>query len=345
MKNRIVIKLNKYITVFAIPVMMMFMSGCGAAKEDALVPPKDVSYAAVNPTVVLVERGDLSPKKELKLELLGYENIKYRFSLAEYTELVETYKLEVEDVNVNVGDVVHEGDVLVSFHSEVLDDKIRENQKKKRDAGLEIEHLKVLSDINESNDYSYDIAKKRRELEAADLHVSDVRNTYNKLSLVAEKDGVVSFVNSIIQNGYIKPDNDIISVVSGKGLYTAPKNTGNTFKVGEKYTCMTSASEYQLEVVDTPEGESDDLVYFRPVDENLHLTEQFLILQIDLPVQKDVCYVNKRAIVEKGDKFFIYVVKENGMQRVVEVKTGEKVDDYIIITEGLEGGETVVVQQ
>ena len=131
-------KLNKYRKALVFISMVLVLSGCGAKKEDELVPPPEPHYDAVLPTTTIVERGDVEPSYELKLELMDYANIRYKYSLAQYTEMSETYELEVEDVSVNVGDMVHEGDIMVSFHSEVLDEKIRENLKTINEDALEI---------------------------------------------------------------------------------------------------------------------------------------------------------------------------------------------------------------
>ncbi len=337
-------KLNKYRKALVFISMVLVLSGCGAKKEDALVPPPEPHYDAVLPTTTIVERGDVEPSYELKLELMDYANIRYKYSLAQYTEMSETYELEVEDVSVNVGDMVHEGDIMVSFHSEVLDEKIRENLKTINEAALEIEHLKVLQTINTYKDYSYDIEKLDRDINAAALHISDVRETYRKLGLVAQKDGVVSFVNTIVQNGFIKPDTDIIEVVSSGGLYIAPKDIGHNFKLGEKYTGATIDNEYTLEVVSAPEGASEDNVYFKPVGVD-NVIEKNITLELQLPMQKDVCYVNKRTIVEKDDHYYVFLLNEKGTCNVVEVKIGESFGDNVIIKEGLEGGENAVIQE
>lgn len=337
-------KLNKYRKALVFISMVLVLSGCGAKKEDELVPPPEPHYDAVLPTTTIVERGDVEPSYELKLELMDYANIRYKYSLAQYTEMSETYELEVEDVSVNVGDMVHEGDIMVSFHSEVLDEKIRENLKTINEAALEIEHLKVLQTINTYKDYSYDIEKLDRDINAAALHISDVRETYRKLGLVAQKDGVVSFVNTIVQNGFIKPDTDIIEVVSSGGLYIAPKDICHNFKIGEKYTGATIDYEYTLEVVSAPEGASEDNVYFKPVGVD-NVIEKNITLELQLPMQKDVCYVNKRTIVEKDDHYYVCLLNEKGTCNVVEVKIGESFGDNVIIKEGLEGGENAVIQE
>ena len=65
--------------------------------------------------------------------------------------------------------------------------------------------------------------------------------------------------------------------------------------------------------------------------------------KFELPELKDVVYVNKYAVVEKDDTHYVYILGDQGLFSVVEVKIGESVENDIIIKEGLEGGEIVQV--
>ncbi len=50
------------------------------------------------------------------------------------------------------------------------------------------------------------------------------------------------------------------------------------------------------------------------------------------------------ALVQNGDDFFAYVVNEDSTVSKVQVKKGNEVDGLVQITEGLKGGEKVVIQ-
>ena len=326
---------------FLMAVLLTSATGCGSGSEENLVPPNEPHYDAVVPGVTEVIRGNISPRYEGKLTLLDYEAVNYSYSQEEYNELIETYELEVNEVLVDSGDYVKEGDVMISFHSEILDESIRDYQKKKRDAEIEINHLKVLEQIHPDTDYSDMIKKQRRELDAADLHIQDINNTYKSLSVVAKTEGVVVYVNSIVKGGFVKPQTELIRVIKGKGVYTTEKSSDYTFKTGEKHLASDGVNEFEVEVIDTPEGCSDSLVYFKFTDENVKPVEKFMSLSFNMEELKDVCYVKKKAVSSKDDKHFVYIVQDNGFCRAAEVKVGREVDDYIIITDGLAGGEQV----
>ena len=75
------------------------------------------------------------------------------------------------------------------------------------------------------------------------------------------------------------------------------------------------------------------------------MIEKNITLELKLPMQKDVCYVNKRTIVEKDDHYYVFLLNEKGTCNVAEVKIGESFGDNVIIKEGLEGGENAVIQE
>ena len=322
-------------------LLLLSLTGCGEAVEDSLVPPETPSYNAYVPSQADVIRGDLERKFEKRLDLVGYDRMRYRFTQAEYMELYGTYQLEVDEVHVNVGDAVHPGDLMVSFHSKVLDDKITENEKTITDAQLSIDHLKKLSSIDPTQDYAEEIKRLEREISVARLYISDVHDTYNKLNIFAKEDGHVSMVNSMLQDGYVVPETDLILVDVDDGIYRAEITGEASFKTGEQYTATTRYSECQVEVIDPPEGAGASMVYFRPVGREGDILEKNLMLQMELPVLKDVCYVNRQAVYEKDGKYFVYFVNENGMRDAVYITAGEQFGNYLIVKEGLNGGEKV----
>ena len=177
-------KLNKYRKALVFISMVLVLSGCGAKKEDDLVPPPEPHYDAVLPTTTIVERGDVEPSYELKLELMDYANIRYKYSLAQYTEMSETYELEVEDVSVNVGDMVHEGDIMVSFHSEVLDEKIDSHLT--ISTNVSVRHLMKNNFLDETREIieEYQIPADRIEIEITESIMID--STEKALSVINE---------------------------------------------------------------------------------------------------------------------------------------------------------------
>ena len=341
MKKHFPRKLNKLVTAMLSGVLLLSLTGCGDAAEDSLVPPETPTYNAYVPNTADVIRGDLERKFEQRLDLLGYERIRYRFTQAQFSELYGTYQLEVEKIHVNVGDPVHAGDLMVSFHSKVLDDQITENEKKITEARLSIEHLKNLESIDPSRDHTEEIRRLEREINVAELYISDVNDTYRKLNIYADVDGHVSDIDGSLQDGFVMPDTDLVLVDIDDGIYKMEKPEYYTFKTGETYTATTRYSECQVEVIDMPEGGSATSIYFRPVGREGEILEKNLMLNFELPALKDACYVNRQAVFEKSDKYFVYVVKDDGMREARYITPGEQYGNYLIVKDGLEGGEKV----
>ena len=322
-------------------LLSLLLTGCGTVTEDTLVAPEVPLYNAMVPKTAEVIRGDLTPQYSERLDLLGYDRVHYQFTQAEYDEMYGSYQLKIDEIHVNVGDFVEKGEVMVSFHSEILDQNIRDYEKEIENARLSIDHLKKLSAIDPNEDHKNEIDSLNREIQVARLYIQDIEETYRKLNLIAESDGFVSFISTTLREGYVIPGADLILVDSSKGLYTTAKTDEHEFKPGEIFTAHLGNSKHEVEVVETPEGEDESLVYFLPMDGEDEMPDKNLMLEFELPTLKDVCYVNRQAVYDKDGIFFVYVVREDGMRRAVEVIPGDRVGNYVIIKEGLSGGENV----
>ena len=122
----------------------------------------------------------------------------------------EDYDAVFDEVKVEVGDIVSEGDVLLTFTSEALDKKLADSQETKRKAELSIEHYRNLMYINDDLDFSEDIASLENDIYLANVYINDINETYNSLNVVAKGSGKVSFVSETVQDGFIKPGSPLI---------------------------------------------------------------------------------------------------------------------------------------
>jgi multidrug efflux pump subunit AcrA (membrane-fusion protein) len=65
------------------------------------------------------------------------------------------------------------------------------------------------------------------------------------------------------------------------------------------------------------------------------------LLQDVQETEKNVCYVDKRAVCPYKGKYYVLKEMENGNFRAVEVKLGSSVGMNIVVEEGLEEGDIV----
>ena len=244
--------------LFLFPCMI---NGCGQAKLDPLVKLPESSYAQVERMTTTVKRGDLTPVYEDTILLSGYEETSYRVGDELFRNLDGGYEVKVDSVNVQMGDTVKEGDVMLSFSSKKLEEQRLENEKTKRHAVLSIEHFEKMKDINPFLDFTLDIADLRDDMSLAQTYIDEVDKVYGQLNVIAQKDGIVSFVDPSVTDGFLAFGKPMFIVASDDGYYTAQPWKGRegsdelrgiSFAVGERFAAKSRLAEYEVEVIPDP---------------------------------------------------------------------------------------------
>ena len=167
---------------------LLMTTGCSNEKLDPLVEPRHIEDLSSERTTMVVEKGDLVPIFEASATLAGFNETDYRVDSNQIDDMETMYEITGHELKVSVGDSVKAGDVLVSFSSKVLDEKLKDNQTKVTEANLEIEHLEKLQAIDPSLDYSGDIAELNEDIGLANKYIEDINETYASLNLVATED-------------------------------------------------------------------------------------------------------------------------------------------------------------
>lgn len=348
------------------------LSSCGNSDMDPLVPPVDVSYTGEERETVTVEKGDLTPVFQADIELSGFEEKTYSYAEGKLDEIDMLYKAKLDEVCVSEGDQVGVGDTLLTFKSEVLEKKKKEWSSTKTTASLKREHYQNLQALNEEYDYYDEIEDTNDEITLANEYASDVSDTYDKMNLISETEGVVSFVNDSVKDGFMVSGAPIIKVVTDDGYYILDRSekpnmdTNRTrfaadidFHIGDRFAAKYSLSEYEVEVIPNPTGKAsasdateegstptdaitDDKIYFKIVGDET-LKDKTLTISKELPELKNVCYVDRRAVVIYDDETFVFKEMEDGSFRAVKVDVDQQVGLYAVINSGLEEGDVVSI--
>lgn len=364
---------RKIVFAFMILAAGVICTGCDGSSLDELVPVRDLSYNRIEKNTALVVRGDITPAFDKPLELVGYEEKRYRENSDEFEALEEALKLKIKSVNCQVGEQVKKGDVLVSFTSEELDRQIKDKEEEKRLAKLELEHIKKLAKLDTSSDYSGRITGIKQQIKICDLYIQDINDKYGEINIICEEDGAVRYINPSLYDGYVVTNNDLIIVSRDAGYYEAKVDDTVSFDPEKTYEAGSGAAKYELRVMDDAlenndennnngnnndandknEGDTDGdpvinengthTIYFKPVNSDGKMLEKTILMEAELDVVKDVCYVDKQAIISKESGDYVYMVDEEGRRRAISVKKGDIVGDYCIILDGLTGGERVTL--
>lgn len=304
------------------------LTGC-AAQSAEVVTIERTPYEKTTYRTAEVLTGDMYPEFTLALKAEGYERKTYGATNEE---------LQLDRVYVSVGDKVKEGDLLVSFVSDSMERTIEAYESQISQNELLIEHYTNLMAIDDSQDYSTDITMLEQDITVAGLYIEEAENKLAGYQIVAESAGTITAVSEYLQNGYYKPGSNLITEICGTGNYTAVNSEDYLFLIGESYTAVSGVAEYELTLV----GIEDQTLTFAPVSDMSAVSDaDTLTITLEKPELKDVVYVQASAVNQVGDSSFVYVLDEDGFRDIVWVETGDMVDGYYVITDGLSGGEKV----
>lgn len=201
--------------------------------------------------------------------------------------------------------------------------------------------------IDAAADYEADIKMLKQDIYVAQLYIEEAQGRLADYQIVAKESGTVTEISDFLQNGYYKPGVVFMREVCGTGNYTAETEDEELFTVGEVYTAKDRVAAYEMRLLDITDG----VLTFEPLSDMsaaMDLIE--LTLTVEKPKLTDVVYVDKDAVQLKegedgeADFCFVYVMKENGFREAVPVTTGDSVDEYVVIKEGLNGGEKVTLE-
>lgn len=308
--------------------VLFLCTGCGKQTAD-VVSIKIEPYEKVEYRTMQVMRGDLSPQLTLTLQAENYEKINYGMMNEE---------LELEAVHVKVGEKVKKGDVLVTFKSENIHEKLKEYKEQRDSNQLLAEHYTKIMQLDNSVDYRADIAMLKEDIRVSELYIKELEERLKDYRIIAKRKGTITYINEYLQNGYYYPGRNLVSQVCGSEKYTVPATEEYDFKVGKIYTATTGFINYELKLIDDSKG----MLTFEPVHGKAAPREDDLItITLNKTTLKDVVYVDTKAVYKVNGTYFVYVLDEEGYKDVVEVKIGDTFEGYTIITEGLTGEEKV----
>lgn len=332
---------KKVMLLVAVLFMNANLAGCGSSQTQALVEiPRDIYQKAEYQTVE-AGRGDMQPILNLKLKPRDVEKIHYS---------VDEDNLVVDEVCVNVGDYVKEGQTLISFQSDEIKKNIEKYSSDVVRKQLLLDHYVRMYNMDHSKDkeknYAVILQELTDDVELAKLYLQEEQQRFGKCQVVATKDGVISFLSKTLLSGYAEATQTLIIESCGKNQFETKTEDLFEFNIGDIYTAEYQDDEYEMEVVEvTDEGEGVRTIVFEPVYEVLN-TESSDVLDMEIvkPALSNVVYVDRHAVHTKNGQRFVYVEKDNGFLEAVYVETGVEENGVMAILKGLDGTEKVAIK-
>lgn len=316
------------------------LSGCaGKTQTDDLVITIP-EYEKITYTTEPVVHGDIAPVLDLRLKSEQFERKEY------YPDHDE---MEVDQVFVHVGDVVQNGDTLVTFSSEDITEERRQYENRVEEDALLIDHYTKLDAINQTDEHQESIEQLKKDQEIAGLYIKDLDARLEAYTIKAEGSGIVSSLSDMLDYGTVYAGDAVVMILYGSDNYTTTTEDDYAFEVGQTFTATFGVGSYEVRLTaidvlasDTDAGMKRQLT-FTLVDSAKRPSSDSLNLEIEKNVLKNVLYVPEDAIVYVGNDNYVYVLDEDGFRHGVQVQTGATIDGYTVIEDGLKEGDKVVI--
>lgn len=326
------------------PVLLLVvvaLTGCGQKKEVEKAHVSVENYEKLEHDVVQVEKGDLTP--QIKVEVKA-ETFLRRSYMPVYDDM------EVDKVNVAVGDHVKEGDELITFKSSELDEEIAAYQEQLGEQQLLLEHYTKLSEIDSETDYETDIENLQDSIAVCSLYIQELQAKQKSYSVIAEADGTVQSVANGLEYSTVSTNNNLITVVYGNDCFSATTSEDFNFIEGERYVGVYGAASFDLilqsveEVGTEADGRIKKKLSFVAAEGVDVGSRETMVITFNKPQIKNALYIPTSCIYEFNEKFYIYIVDADGFLSIKEVECGDEVGTYTIILSGVSEGEWVVTQ-
>lgn len=354
------------IIVLAVAVGFGFYQYGGASAADEVEVVQTAAPQAKPVDVALIET------KPVQI----WKTFSARMEAVDYAEIRPQVTGIITEVRFEDGQEVNKGDVLFvidprQFEAEVKEARALLNASKietvfarkklKRAKGL-IKSKAVSESLLDERNNSVDLSRTNIEVAEASLMQAEINldRAYVKAPISGRISRAEIKVGNLVSAGANAPL--LTSVVSSKGIYADFDVDEKTYLKHIHPVAKTRSAEHAIPVklqtsvsdhifegfvysfdnrINATSGTIRARAYFGNTENNL-LPGMFGTVQIGSAVIQNHILVNETAIGTNQDRKFVYIIDEKGLVQYRQVTLGNMVAGKRIITNGLNGGETII---
>lgn len=316
------------------------LSGCAGKNQTDDLVITIPEYEKITYTTEPAVYGDIEPVLNLRLKSDEFERKDY------YPDHDE---MKVDQVLVHAGDVVQDGDIMVTFFSDDIDEERRQYENRVEEDALLIDHYTKLDQINQTDEHKESIEQLKKDQEIAGLYIQDLDARLEAYTIKAEGNGMVSSVSELLDYGEAYADTPAVTVLYGSDDYITTTEDDYAFEVGQTFTATFGVGNYDVRLTaieelatGTDAGTKRQLT-FTLVDSASRPSSDSLSLEIKKPVLKDVLYVPETAVMDVGGDKYVYVMDDEGFRHGIHVQAGATIEGNTVIEDGLKEGDKVVI--
>ncbi len=247
------------------------------------------------------------------------------------------------------GAMVKRGDVLVELDAREEKADVTAMQAAYDDAAWRYNSLAKLLEDGGATEYETSQARRARDAALSDLN--DAKATLVKMSVRAPYDGRLS-ITPLSLGAYLQGGSVIGQIVDNRIIridFHVPESDAPRVKVGQQVTIEDRDASHRTQgsvVAVNPQINPSTrtlLVEGHTANPDGRLVPgRFVDVYLQVETKPDAIVIPRSAVEQRGEKELVYVV-ENGTAKRRDVTLGPTVYDQIVITQGLQADDQVIV--
>lgn len=361
-------RIGKRIALFLLSGFLLAMTAsCALLPQEPVYEraPIVAAYTTKPYKYATIQRGDIEIRENIRFEYEPTQEAALAFSVG---------GLLFEDVYVNQGSQVTEGQILAALESGDIDEQISSKDAAISRSELDIEQTKERQALERKTvvtDLQYngaDAAERQKQLQELDenhanalkmmddnlyilkLEREQLMSRLNERRIIAPFDATVSYVRGIQEGGRSTSGETLIRVVvSESSMFIGRTAIPEYFPVGGEIILTVGDDEMPVEVVETVAATDGQLdlfqVYLKLVADNIVLeTGTRGNADILIDASRDTLLMDADGLHFAEEKPFVYVESDDGLPEVRYIEVGLMTKDLVEVISGLEEGERVILE-
>ncbi len=337
--------------------------------EEEALPPSPQIYKPTTSTYDFAEvlRGDLIDSAKITCEYNAIREDSLGFL---------SNGILIENIYVELGDMVEEGDILAELYMGDLQTRLDGYNNQLQLLNLELQHVKDTRDLEYDNHVNYLKTLSDEELSKAmtaaekvsgyqsqidtindeiyieSLRKSEVEEDIKGRQIIATIDGIVTYVRNIENNERSDKNFTIVKVADDDtSAFIGTYKLDNLFEIGEIVEMEIEDEIYDAQVISSEEfgvtNEEGDrfYYYFKLVEPQIFLTNDSKgVVEVIINQRLDVLYLPENALRVTQGKDAVYYQNDDGIRELKFVETGLVVDRNVEIISGVNQGELIILE-
>ena len=280
----------------------------------------------------------------------------------------------ITDVYVEKGDIVEKGELLASVDVENMEKQVRELEHRldramlslrqiQENKDFDLEQAQILFSYTPMSDQDQDALKEQKEnieksyhksledtadsVEMLTVRLDNAREYLRGGNLYAPMDGVINYLKPDLEGSVTDSTERVASLYDADSRMFISENTEAIPYIDpeEEYIIVCGLGKNQREYAVAPACLENwgEKVYFRLLDEEYdpNIIKSGKISMVIQEAEHVLC-VDKEAVHTSGERYYVYLLDEEGIRRMQFVETGLWGTRLVEIRDGLTEGDYVI---